>query len=200
RPMDLFFVLASRYSVRVVLPAIDLGNGEGGALYRRLCDALATAIAAGELAPGARLPSERDLAEQLGVSRTTVVAAYQELEARGLVRGHVGRGTYVLAVPEPGGAPFAWRGKVSLAAQRSADPTMRALVGASGPGVISLAAGTAALDRFPADAFRELSAALLRRDPAAAVGLGPTEGQPVLRRALARREGARPEEVLVLTG
>src|SRR5581483_12455013 len=77
RPMDLFFVLASRYSVRVVLPAIDLGNGEGGALYRRLCDALATAIAAGELAPGARLPSERDLAEQLGVSRTTVVAAYQ---------------------------------------------------------------------------------------------------------------------------
>ena len=77
---------------------------------------------------------------------------------------------------------------------------MRALVGASAPGVISLAAGTAALERFAADAFRELSSALLRRDPTTVVGLGPAEGQPALRRALARREDVRAEEVLILTG
>ena len=53
------------------------------------------------------------------ISRTTVVSAYRELEARGLVRGYVGRGTFVCARPDPGSAPFAWRGKVSAAALQS---------------------------------------------------------------------------------
>ena len=43
---------------------------------------------------GAKLPPERQLAEQLQASRTTVTNAYRELEAKGLVRGYVGRGTY----------------------------------------------------------------------------------------------------------
>ncbi len=145
-------------------------------LYLQLGDALAAAIASGALLPGERLPSERDLAEQLGLSRTTVVNAYREVAARGLVRGHVGRGTFVCADPTPTDAPFAWRGKVALGAQRTLDQSIRTLmVSPPGSDMISFAAGMTALDCFPLDAYRALSDAILRRDPAA-LGLGRARG------------------------
>src|SRR4051794_19482253 len=81
-------------------------------VYRHLVRALEHAVTTGALTPGKRLPAEREFATALGVSRTTIVSAYRELEARGLVRGYVGRGTYVSAAPDSSGAPFAWRGKV----------------------------------------------------------------------------------------
>lgn len=168
--------------------------------YRQLSEAIAGAIARGDLAAGARLPAERDLAVRLGVSRTTAAGAYRELEALGLVRGQVGRGTYVCADPTPTDAPFAWRGKVALGAQRTLDQTLRTLViNPASADTISFAAGTTALDRFPLDDYRALSDAILARDPAA-LGLGPSEGQPALRRALAARLGVRPEQVLILAG
>ena len=78
--------------------------------YRRLVDLVERAAARGELPAGLQMPPERDLARALKVSRATVVAAYRELESRGLVRAYVGRGTFVCARPDPGSAPFSWRG------------------------------------------------------------------------------------------
>ncbi len=78
-------------------------------LYGHLVSLLESAIARGDLPSGARVPPERELAERLQISRTTVVSAYRELESRGLLRGYVGRGTFVCAAPDPTGAPFAWR-------------------------------------------------------------------------------------------
>src|SRR5690349_16120427 len=130
--------------------------------YRRLVDLLERGIARSELPSGFQLPPERDLARALGVSRATVVAAYTELEARGLVRGYVGRGTFVCARPDPGSAPFAWRGKVSSAALRSASTTVRDLVrDAADPKILSFAAGQPALDSFPVDVFRQVVDAIL---------------------------------------
>src|SRR5262247_891919 len=118
-------------------------------LYRRLVEIIEGGIARGDVPAGCRLPPERDLAKGMRVSRATVVTAYRELESRGLVRGYVGRGTFVSARPDPGSAPFAWRGKVSAAALQSNDTTVRDLVRAAGdPRVISFAAGQPALDRF----------------------------------------------------
>lgn len=167
--------------------------------YRQLCDALAAAIGRGDLMPGARLPSERDLAAALGLSRTTVVNAYRELEAGGLVRGHVGRGTFVCPPESPDPIPAVWRGKVALAAERVGDTALQDLVRQPAPQTISFVPGQAALDQFPLDQFRELSDTILGRDPAA-LSLGPTEGQPALRRALAARYSVRPEEVLITAG
>jgi DNA-binding transcriptional MocR family regulator len=169
-------------------------------LYRQLGDALAGAITDGVLDEGERLPSERELALSLGVSRTTVVTAYRELEARGLVRGHVGRGTFVCAADEPTDAPFAWRGRVALGAQRALDPSLRGVLNAARPGTISFGAGTPAPERFPLELFRRLTDDVLRRDPTTAFGIGPTEGQPSLRVAVAERLGTRPEQVLVVAG
>ncbi|GAB2643381.1 aminotransferase-like domain-containing protein [Kribbella swartbergensis] len=70
-------------------------TGGGGGLYRRLADAIAALIGSAELPVGARLPAERRLAEALAVSRSTVVAAYDELRARGLVESRRGSGTTI---------------------------------------------------------------------------------------------------------
>lgn len=182
------------------LPDLQLDSANDTPLYRQLADALAGAIVEGTLEEGERLPSERDLALSLGVSRTTVVTAYRELEARGLVRGHVGRGTFVCAADAPTDAPFAWRGRVALSAQRGLDPAIHSVLSATGPDLISFGAGTPAPELFPVELFRRLADDVLRRDPGLAFGIGPTEGQPTLRAAIAERLGTRPEQVLVVAG
>ncbi len=72
----------------------DLGP-YAGPRYQAIADALAAARAAGALQPGAALPPQRDLAHRLGLSLSTVTRAYAEAERRGLIRGEVGRGTFV---------------------------------------------------------------------------------------------------------
>ena len=66
-------------------------------LSLQLVHQLQDAIEAGRVASGTRLPSTRALARTLGVSRNTVLTAYEELAARGFVRGRRGAGVYVFA-------------------------------------------------------------------------------------------------------
>ncbi|MGD9695334.1 MAG: PLP-dependent aminotransferase family protein [Thermoleophilia bacterium] len=68
-----------------------------GPLYERLARALTGAIERRELAPGAVLPTERELAAALAVSRTTVVGAYASLKAAGRLESRQGSGTWVAA-------------------------------------------------------------------------------------------------------
>jgi GntR family transcriptional regulator, transcriptional repressor for pyruvate dehydrogenase complex len=71
-------------------------------LYRQIADQIRTLIRSGEFSPGSRLPPERDLARQLGVSRPSVREALIALEVEGLVDVRIGSGIYVLA-PERDG-------------------------------------------------------------------------------------------------
>jgi GntR family transcriptional regulator/MocR family aminotransferase len=64
-------------------------------LHRQLYEALRRALLDGKLAAGERLPSTRDLAHDLAVSRNTVVAAINQLTVEGYLASRVGRGTYV---------------------------------------------------------------------------------------------------------
>jgi DNA-binding FadR family transcriptional regulator len=64
-------------------------------LYRQIADQLRKLMAEGEFAPGARLPAERDLAKQLGVSRPSVREALIALEVEGWVEVRTGSGVYV---------------------------------------------------------------------------------------------------------
>ena len=66
--------------------------------FRWLHAALRDAIIDGRLRPGARLPATRDLATQHGLSRGTVVYAFDQLKAEGYLMGTVGSGTYVSKV------------------------------------------------------------------------------------------------------
>lgn len=71
-----------------------------GPLYLSIVEALSADVAAGRLASGDRLPPQRELADRLGVTLTTVTRAYAEAARRGLVQGEVGRGTFVRAALE----------------------------------------------------------------------------------------------------
>jgi DNA-binding transcriptional regulator YhcF (GntR family) len=66
-----------------------------GPIYQAIADAIGREIEAGRLKPGGRLPTQRVLARQLGVTLTTVTRAYVEAQRRGLLNGEVGRGTFV---------------------------------------------------------------------------------------------------------
>jgi DNA-binding FadR family transcriptional regulator len=75
---------------------VPLEAVEARRLYRQIADQLRALIDSGEYAVGSRLPTERDLAEQLKVSRPTVREALIALEVEGRVRIRVGSGIYVI--------------------------------------------------------------------------------------------------------
>lgn len=184
------------------LPNLTLKRGNGLNLYRQLVGELERAIEAGELKDGDRLPSERQLAVQLGLSRTTVVSSYRELESRGLVRSHVGRGTFVCASSEASDAPFAWRGKVSAetALLNNSATTHDLLRHSTNPDLISFASLTPALECFPTNEYRRAVDLAIKLHTTEGFGIGPTEGQPKLRRLLAHRFRVKPEQVLIVSG
>jgi DNA-binding FadR family transcriptional regulator len=79
---------------------------ENRRLYRQIADQIAALIERGEYAMGERLPPERDLAKQLGVSRPSVREALIALEVEGYVEVRVGSGVYVVG-PRRAGASIA---------------------------------------------------------------------------------------------
>jgi DNA-binding transcriptional MocR family regulator len=78
--------------------AAALGKSDGP-LYLAIAEAIAAAIASGELANNARLPAQRALAQQLGIDYTTVNRGYAEAQRRGLLVGLVGQGSFVRRPP-----------------------------------------------------------------------------------------------------
>ena len=72
-----------------------LGAQDALPLHRQLYEALRRAMLDGKLGPGERLPSSRDLAQDLNLSRNTVVAAINQLSVEGYLESRVGSGTYV---------------------------------------------------------------------------------------------------------
>ncbi|PKM82958.1 MAG: GntR family transcriptional regulator [Firmicutes bacterium HGW-Firmicutes-14] len=75
--------------------AFDLDKGKGIPKYMQLMNEIKRLIQTGEWEPGMQVPTERDLADKLNISRNTVSAAYKELEAEGILVSTQGRGTFV---------------------------------------------------------------------------------------------------------
>ena len=83
------------------LVSVALDPGAGPALYVQLFEQARDLILAGRLKPRQRLPSTRALAQDLGVSRTTTLAAYEQLMSEGYIEGRAGSGIYVASeLPE----------------------------------------------------------------------------------------------------
>lgn len=179
-------------------PGVQLDPTAAEPIYLQLTAALTDAIRAGRIAVGARLPSERLYAERLGISRTTVTAAYLELKAAGLVRGYVGRGAVVIA-DDPDRTPtgaIAWpqlAGRLALPA-----PLDRATARS---GLISFGDGWLHPELTPRAAL-SACAAKTADDPDLLTRMSPILGLPVLREALigVLRLNATPDELLVTGG
>ncbi|GAA1964844.1 PLP-dependent aminotransferase family protein [Amycolatopsis minnesotensis] len=166
-------------------------------LYRKLARALERAIRAGDLRAGERLPSERELAQRLAISRATVVAAYDELRGSGMIDSQRGSGTRVTAAVRPRTLAADGRvpgGRATSIFQRMVD----------GPSeLISLAMTIEPAVPELGDAVRELVRTDLP-DLLADIGYHP-RGFPPLRRAVADYYTAAElptaaDQVLVTTG
>lgn len=86
-------------SARGLIPPLDLDLKGRTPLFRQIESAFREAIVGGRMPPGARIPSTRTLAASLGVSRTTVMLAFDHLLAAGYLDSIPGGGTYVSAEP-----------------------------------------------------------------------------------------------------
>jgi DNA-binding transcriptional MocR family regulator len=178
---------------------ISLNRGGPQPLYTQLAQDIQRRIRSGALPPGAQLPTVRELARQLGVTRLTVHTAYSELQAGGWVEATVGRGTFVSAPPEPA----AMLGEIGrdLSAPSILDDMLR---WARLPGMRSLAMADAAPDLYPTREFgRALEEAL--GAGASVLSYTASQGDPVLRTTLAdmlRERGisAGPDEIVITSG
>ncbi|MCS7051586.1 MAG: PLP-dependent aminotransferase family protein, partial [Thermomicrobium sp.] len=177
----------------------------------QLAEQLRRRILSGELPPGTRLPPERRLAAMLGINRSTVVSAYRELAAEGLVSGHVGRGTIVIdhrrdrtADRAAGGIP--WPQLFAPLAAALYDPAFEdASIAAARTDVINFATGLPAPELYPVPLVRQLLDEALHHEGPRLLQHCPTEGYPPLRAAIAtwsRRWGieCRPDQVLIVSG
>jgi DNA-binding transcriptional MocR family regulator len=81
-------------------------QGRRGPVYRAIADAIDEDVQKGMLRAGTRLPPHRDLADRLGVTVTTITRAYTEATRRGLIAGHVGRGTFIRGTAETEDEPL----------------------------------------------------------------------------------------------
>jgi DNA-binding transcriptional MocR family regulator len=93
-------------------PRIEASDGY---IHERIAAALEADVARGLLAPGAKLPTHRRLAELLGVGVGAVTKAYATAEARGLVTAHVGRGSFVAGPAERALGAASHQGPIDLA-------------------------------------------------------------------------------------
>jgi GntR family transcriptional regulator len=72
-----------------------IDNKSGVPFYRQIIEQVKFAIARGDLEPGDRLPTVRQLAVDLSINPNTVIRAYRELEIEGAIETHQGSGTFV---------------------------------------------------------------------------------------------------------
>src|SRR5439155_37026 len=187
-------------------------RGADGPLYRRVYHALKSTIRAGRLAPDARLPSTRELAADLRVSRNTVMLAYEQLLAEGYVVTRDRATTSVAsALPAPA-KPVSFRPQPAPPAALSA--YARRLMRGLGPVPgrprprlrYDFRYGEPSIDEFPGEIWRRLLAARTRRPARDAFGYASPAGYAPLRAALAeylkRARGVvcEPDQIVITNG
>src|SRR5215467_13424802 len=192
-----------------------------GTLSQQIYHALRRAILAGQLAPGVRLPATRALAYELGVSRNTVLLAYDQLLAEGYTVGQTGSGTYVAtALPDVTLSPPDARVRAVSAsegttlhlsaygrrvAQNTALPSPSTVPHCQ-PVHYDFRYGLPDVAAFPHETWRRLLARRARALSMQALHYGPPEGYAPLREAIAsylqraRAVVCEPEQIIVVNG
>lgn len=181
-------------------------------VYEQIKEHIRGLIEEGRLKPGARLPSSRSLADTLGVNRTTVCTAYEELEADGYLASHVGQGTYVIAPDEfvgkteTGKQAQGFRARFSRRSDAlKALPFLYAGGADTRPDMILFAGLTPEEDLFPVEPFRTILNSVMRERGRELLQYGHPQGYPRLREYISARLvrysiSAPPENIIIVNG
>ena len=194
--------------MNLVIPLSD----DAGPLFRQIYLGLRDAVLSGKLGSGERLPSSRELAEQLHVSRTVVLLAYDQLLAEGYASGRRGSGTYVTGAlnlsamqqPQPQSSRFrlSQYGKLAAVASSQLDHTRQR----PKPLRYDFIYARSNIDLFPFEAWRRMLLRNARMTRVQELDYGATPGSPHLQQAIAahlkRGRGVicDPSQILILNG
>lgn len=179
--------------------AFILNRDEPVALYQQIVEQIKERINSNSLPAGARLPTIRQLAQELGVTRVTVQNAYDELQAGGWIESTIGRGTFVSQSVQP-------RPQLhSLGPQRTTDAVINDIMQVNElVGVRSLASASPDASLFPVDEFWN-TLNDLRADALSSISYSASQGAPPLRSEIAnllreREMKALPDDILITAG
>lgn len=204
----------------------DMARSAPMPLNRQLYEAMRRAMLEGKLTAGERLPSSRDLAQDLGVSRNTVMAAIGQLTVEGYLNSHVGSGTYVAdTVPTLAVSPTHTTATPSGRSTRTAHAARLARAPQAPPQALSrrgdalahrfnaadlevqpFAPGPADFGAFPLNLWQRLQNRHWRQTRADMLDYNATGGYGPLRRAVAdylrvfRSVQLEPDQVLITSG
>jgi GntR family transcriptional regulator/MocR family aminotransferase len=183
--------------MRLAIPLPKRVSGHGEPLFRQIYAGLREAVLAGSFRSGEKLPSTRDLAKQLSVSRTVVLLAYDQLFAEGFAAGRGGSGTYVAAglagAGGGGGRAKGERGVARLRLSRFGAAAAEAAATVDFPGRRAtrlrydfVYGGRGDIETFPFDMWRRILLRHARKAPIRELDYGAAAGSLALREAIAK--------------
>ena len=185
---------------------LHLALDEGSGLSQQIHDQIRRAILTGKLPGGTRLPSSRELAQSLGVSRNTVTAALDHLSAKGYLYARTGVGTFVSPHADPATRPTQRRQPSPLTPVRLwRGGSLEVPVLDGDQPAYDFRTGMPDDSRFPYPAWRRHVDAVVRRTGRYSVYAGAA-GPDVLRTAIARHLGVSrglsvgPDDLVVTNG
>lgn len=181
---------------------IELDRGNREPLYRQLASSVQQRIRSGALPPRTRLPTVRQLAQQLGVTRLTVHSAYAELQSGGWIEATVGRGTFVAEqIEQLITPPEAHLGREVTPTGMLADMLRMTQL----PGLLTLARADPDPELFPLRTWQRAVETALSQGGPKLMNYTTAHGDLQLRSALAELVHERgvtvgPDEIMVLNG
>ena len=200
-------------------PFIILDEKSDAPLYRQIYETIRRSILSGEFHSGRQLPPSRFLAKQLGVSRMTVINAYDQLLAEGYLESRSGAGTFVAAhLPEeflqtPRVQPQKFETKLaprnlkfSRYGKKISKEIGKILQNNQATPIVPFQHGLAAIDEFPFDVWTKLASKCYYRLQRARFGYGEPAGFYPLRESIAaylksaRAVNCAPEQVIITNG
>jgi GntR family transcriptional regulator/MocR family aminotransferase len=205
----------AKRSTAAPFTSLPLEESSSTPLYYQVYQRLRAAILLGQLSPGTRLPSTRQMASDLGVSRNTMMSAFDQLIAEGYVEGRVGSGTFVSPTLPEELLEARLKTKPTLKIetnQRSLSERGKAIARTS----VTVAApagrmrpfipGIPALDQFPMSLWSRLLARRWREESRGLLNYGPAAGYMPLREAIAAYLGpsrgvqCKPDQIVIVSG
>ena len=191
------------------LYSFEVDRAADAPLFHQIYQQLRSAILSGALRSATKLPSTRELAAQLGVSRSAVVSAFEQLLAEGYTFGKKGAGTYIAPdLPEPFEAIHGRKKRTASVTKTVASfQDLRGFVDVteqSDERPFNL--GRTLVDARTAELWRKLSARTLRSFGRHHLGYGDPHGALELRKSVcdylqaARGVRCEPEEVVITAG
>lgn len=200
-------------------PFITLDEKSDAPLYRQIYETIRRSILSGGFHSGRQLPASRLLAKQLGVSRMTVVNAYEQLLAEGYLEGRAGAGTFVAAhLPEEflqasgferlelQEKPSTRKVILSEYGNKLAESSKIILRHHGATPLVPFQHGVAAIDEFPFGVWAKIAQKWQKRPPTQVLSYGDAVGFQPLRDAiaahLAAARGVRctPEQIIITNG